>query len=208
MRKNNLQIKKFQSRMLGANSYLVHNGRTGIVIDPCVRVEKVSDFCKKIDIRPALIIITHAHIDHMLHLEEFKMEFDIKDAVHELDREAMCSSDLNGAVLFGMKKAFEKSDITLQDGETVSEDGIKLKVIHTPGHTEGGICLYGDGFVFTGDTLFHLSIGRSDLGRGDSQKLIESIKEKLFSLPDDTVIYPGHGTDSTIGFEKRNNPFI
>lgn len=208
MNKGKNEIKTFQSKLLGANLYLVHNSKIGIVIDPCVSVDIVSEYCNQHNIKPVLIILTHAHIDHMLYLEEFKNEFNIKDAVHTCDRSVMGDSHLNGATLFGMKKAFKQSDIVLNDGDIINEDGIELKVIHTPGHTEGGICLYGDGFLFTGDTLFHLSIGRSDLGRGDANQLLESIKNKLFVLPEDTIVYPGHGASSTIGFEKENNPFI
>ena len=102
------------------------------------------------------------------------------------------------------------ADVLLEDGETIEEAGIRLEVLHTPGHTPGGICLYArqDGLAFVGDTLFADSVGRTDFPGGDMGQLIRGIKSKLLTLPDNTVVYPGHGMRSTIGREKRANPFL
>jgi glyoxylase-like metal-dependent hydrolase (beta-lactamase superfamily II) len=99
-------------------------------------------------------------------------------------------------------------DILLSDGDVIRTDGLELKVIHTPGHTPGGICLKGKGLVFTGDTLFMMGIGRTDLPGGNARKLLDSIHGRLLVLPDETVIYPGHGPSSTIGEERRANPYL
>jgi glyoxylase-like metal-dependent hydrolase (beta-lactamase superfamily II) len=103
-----------------------------------------------------------------------------------------------------------KADRLIDEGDTIDKAGIRLRVIHTPGHTPGGICLYSekDGVIFVGDTLFAGSIGRTDFPNGDMRQLIEGIKHKLLVLPDDTVVYPGHGPETTIGREKTDNPFL
>ncbi len=118
--------------------------------------------------------------------------------------------EANLSGLAGAAVATEPADVLLQDGDMVEEAGIKLKVLHTPGHTPGGICLYAEseGLVFAGDTLFADSVGRTDFPGGDMDQLIDGIRTKLFTLPDQTVVYPGHGMRTTIGREKRANPFV
>jgi glyoxylase-like metal-dependent hydrolase (beta-lactamase superfamily II) len=202
-----IKIHRIQSEILGANTYIVHDGAKGVIIDPSAEPEKALEYCRTNDVSPEYIIMTHAHIDHMLYLVEYKNVFSAKDAIHEEDATAMERPETNGATLFGMKNSFQKPAITLKEGDIVKSGGVGLEVIHTPGHTPGGICLYTKGHIFSGDTLFRLSVGRADLGRGDPDALIESVREKLFTLPEDTRVHPGHGAESTIGFEKRNNPF-
>lgn len=201
-------IQRIQSELLGANTYIVHDGAKGMIIDPAADPGKVLEYCRSHGVKPEYVIMTHAHIDHMLHLDEYKRIFDAKDAIHEDDADAMERPETNGAALFGMKSSFQKPSMTLKNGDKVKSGDVCLEVIHTPGHTPGGICLYTKGHVFTGDTLFKLSVGRADLGRGDSAALIRSVREKLFILPEDTRVHPGHGAESAIGYEKMNNPFI
>jgi glyoxylase-like metal-dependent hydrolase (beta-lactamase superfamily II) len=122
----------------------------------------------------------------------------------------LTDAEANLSLFVGMVFTTGPAEVLLEDGETVAQAGVTLQVLHTPGHTPGGICLYAqqEGLVFAGDTLFAGSVGRTDFPGGDMDQLIEGIRTKLFTLPDATVVYPGHGMRTTIGREKRNNPYV
>jgi glyoxylase-like metal-dependent hydrolase (beta-lactamase superfamily II) len=141
-------------------------------------------------------------------MEELREKFDAKVLIHEADAESLSDPWYNGSMLFGLETVFKDADILLKDGDIITVGETKLEIIHTPGHTPGGICIKAGNCLFTGDTLFKLSIGRTDLGNGDENSLMDSLRNKLMKLEDDTVIYPGHGASSTIGYERHNNPYI
>ncbi|MFO7612008.1 MAG: MBL fold metallo-hydrolase [Clostridia bacterium] len=202
------EVKKFESRMLGANTYIIFKGKQAVIIDPCSMISKIIGFMEENSLEPTVMLLTHAHIDHMLYVDEYRGAFGIEAAVHEADYESFSDPYRNGARLFGMNKSFRDADIKLKGGEVIQLGDETLSIISTPGHTPGSICIYTPGIVFTGDTLFHMSVGRTDLGDGNQSDLMFSLQHKLMNLPGDTTVYPGHGTKSTIEYEQRNNPYI
>jgi len=190
-----------------ANCYLIARSASAgaIVIDPGADYPKIESALNKDDLKPQVIINTHGHIDHI----GANHEFGVPVWIHRLDADHLINPMKNGSLIF-LQVAYKSPPASrlLEDGEEITVADITLKVIHTPGHTPGGICLKVDNILFTGDTLFAGSVGRTDLPDGSQRKLINSIKEKLLMFDDNTVIYPGHGPSSTIGNEKRTNPFL
>jgi len=179
-----------------------------IIIDPGSEARKIKRILDKHKLKPALIINTHGHYDHI----GSDNEFDVPVYIHNQDLALLRNPQLNLSGLFALPYRVKSEIRILEDNQNIELQGLQLKVVHLPGHTPGGIALRmikpTDKIVFTGDSLFCQGIGRSDLDGGDESLLIESIKEKLLTLADDTVIYPGHGPSSTIGEEKKNNPFF
>ena len=179
-----------------------------IIIDPGDEDKRIRKVLDKNKLRPAFIINTHGHYDHIACDDVFGVPVYIhsKDAVYLKD------SQLNLSGIFASPYQVSSEIIPLNDTQIVTLEDIELEVMHLPGHTPGGIALLMKkpvkNIVFTGDTLFCQGIGRTDLFGGNEHLLLSSIKEKLFTLPDDTIIYPGHGPSSTIGDEKRNNLFL
>ncbi len=190
-----------------ANCYILAKAPSAeaIIIDPGADYPKIKSALDEDNLKAQVIINTHGHIDHI----GANHEFGVPVWIHRLDADLLMSPVKNGSLIF-LQAAYKSPPASrlLEDGEEIAVAGITLKVIHTPGHTPGGICLKVDDILFTGDTLFAGSVGRTDLPGGSQQKLVNSIKEKLLVFDDNTVIYPGHGPSSTIGDEKRTNPFL
>ena len=197
---------------LEVNCYIIWDPETkeGAVIDPGAEGKRIVRIIEVEGIDLKYIINTHGHVDHIGANADVKRAFpDAKLVIHTLD-EPLLKNALNSfiAPMVGAK-ASPDPDQLLEEGDTITIGKTTLEVIHTPGHTKGSICLYdGEGIMFTGDTLFAGSVGRVDLPMSEPEKLIPSIKNKLLKYPDDTVILPGHGPSSTLGDEKRFNPFL
>jgi len=193
-----------------ANCYILasEKNKAAIIIDPGAQERKIRQALDKDGLKPGLVINTHGHYDHIGSDDKFETPV----YVHKDDLPLLKDAALNLSGFFSM--AYEvKSEIrTMEDGQVIEYEGIKLKVLHIPGHTPGGVALLLQEpeakAVFTGDTLFHHSIGRSDLAGGNEASLIKAVKEKLLVLPEDTVVYPGHGPSTTIAEEKKHNPFL
>lgn len=200
-------VKKLPNGLLGSNTYIIHNKKECVVVDPGTPTQIITDAVEKEGLKVIAIFITHAHYDHVCHIQNLKEKTSARVYATEQESEALADKYANASVLFGSGKDYGKADCLVKDGDVFQLGEEQLVILHTPGHTDGGICIKGEGFVITGDTLFYLSVGRSDLGRGDHEQLMSSIKNKLYELPDDTIVYPGHGSNSTIGFEKANNSF-
>lgn len=181
----------------------------GIIVDPGDSGKRIIGIIEEKGIIPKLIVNTHCHADHTGAVATLVDHFEIPFMCHEEDVWMLTDkSQIEMSDYLGVKQA-PKNDATVKDGEIIDLcDDFALKVIHTPGHTPGGICLYSDGKLIVGDTLFQNSIGRSDLPGGNHETLLKSIRERLLPLPDDTVVYPGHGDTTTIGYEKEHNPFL
>jgi hydroxyacylglutathione hydrolase len=208
---------KIDHLILGAyqtNCYVLRSGETAtdcLIVDPGLEAGDLLDFLHQHELNPVAVVLTHGHIDHMAGVAALRQEYpDTKVYIHKLDAEMLIEPRHNLSALVGVMFKTEPADVLTQDKSTVEEAGIKLDVLHTPGHTPGGICLYSkdEGVVFTNDTLFADSIGRSDFPGGSVAQLLSNIKDRLFTLPDDTKVYPGHGPETTIAHEKAHNPFL
>ena len=202
-------IERLEVGACAANCYIVSDeaGGQGMIIDPGDEADRILDLVKKLELEIKHIVLTHGHIDHVGALREAKEATGASVAVHTGDMATL--NDKTLSIVLGIPyKAPPAIDRLLEDGDIVSVGELGFTVIHTPGHTPGGICLLGEGVVFTGDTLFQYGIGRGDLPGGSYEQLMDSISNRLMVLDDDVVIYPGHGPETTVGAERRGNPFL
>ncbi|HHW48927.1 MAG TPA: MBL fold metallo-hydrolase [Clostridiaceae bacterium] len=200
-------LKRLPTGMLASNCYIIGDSGEGAIIDPGADSGEILKAVEEMGLKIKYIILTHAHVDHICSVDKVREKTGAQVMVHKDDAEALTNSRYNGSMLFGLNKTFKPADILLEDGDIVNIGQLKLEIIHTPGHTPGGICIKAENCVFTGDTLFRMSIGRTDLGNGNYDDLMDSIN-KLMKLDGETVVYPGHGTSTTIEYEKMYNPFI
>ncbi|MCI8428737.1 MAG: MBL fold metallo-hydrolase [Lachnospiraceae bacterium] len=191
--------------------FLVNEDRKeALVFDPGDEAERIRSYAEQKGWKIAGILLTHGHADHMGGAEELKRltEAEIYALAEE---EPLLKNGKTNLSVFIMRRVITmEADEYVRDGQELTLSGIRLKVLRTPGHTPGGCCFYCEeaGCVFAGDTLFQGSVGRSDFPGGSMSELVRSVKEKLFPLPDDTKVYPGHGEETTIAFEKQYNPFV
>ena len=197
--------------MIGTNCYLVINEETKdtVMVDPGAYPTKLKNAVKEQGLKLKAVLLTHAHFDHIMGIEDFLKAFDVPVYVGREEQPLLADDRLNASSMYGYHCAYTGAK-ALEDGQTVECAGTEIHVIHTPGHTVGGCCYYlpEEEALFCGDTLFCGSIGRTDLPTGSSRDLAHSIREKLMILPDETKLYPGHMDESTIGYEKEINPFI
>jgi glyoxylase-like metal-dependent hydrolase (beta-lactamase superfamily II) len=197
---------------LETNCYLISCKKTkkAVVIDPGGEdeVELILNLLQIYNFDLKYVINTHGHIDHIVGNDLLKAKTEALLLIHKLDADMLVDANKNFSSFMGKEICSPPADKLLKEGDEISLGTLNLIVIHTPGHTPGGISLVLNNIVFTGDTLFAGGIGRTDLPGGSYQDLIKSIKEKLLILGDDRIIYPGHGPDSTIGEERRKNPYI
>jgi len=195
---------------LATNCYILGDEKTnhGVVIDPGGDFEIIEARLKKLNLEVKYIILTHGHVDHIGALSQLKKATKAEILIHSKDSAMLYDPNQNLSIFSGDKIIGSKADRLLEEGHIIQCGEIKLEVLHTPGHTPGGISLLTDKMIFTGDALFCGSIGRTDFPDSSYQELISTIKDKLLSKDDDFVIYPGHGPSSTIGEERRSNPFL
>jgi glyoxylase-like metal-dependent hydrolase (beta-lactamase superfamily II) len=211
---------KIDRLVLGAyetNCYILRESESAndcLIIDTGLKAGELVDFLHERKLNPTAVVLTHGHIDHIGGLAQLHKNFTgVKVYVHKRDANILSDRQSNLSFLAGIKSAAgdcPRADFTLEDGSIVEQAGIKLEVLHTPGHTPGSICLYArkEQAVFVGDTLFADSVGRTDMPGGNMTQLLRSIKEKLLTLPDETVVYPGHGPKTTIGRERTHNQYL
>lgn len=193
-------IDRLEVGPMGANCYIVSSASSGeaCIIDPGGEPNKIKSSLRKKGLKLKFIINTHGHGDHILG----NGYFDVPVYIHRLEKDYLTDSDKNLSGMFGFLIKTPKEIELLEEGSRIKLDDLEFEVIHTPGHTPGGISIKLNGVVFSGDTLFASGVGRTDLPGGNEETLFRSIKEKLFILGDDTVVYPGHGPETTIGREK------
>ncbi len=203
-------IKKLEVGPIMANCFILgcDSTKEAVVIDPGDDADRILMELAKSELKVKYLINTHGHFDHVGANKKMKEVTGAQLAIHP-DDEPMLNELSHSASMFGLSADNSPpADILLKDGDEISFGDITLKVIHTPGHSKGGVCLYTKGHLFSGDTLFAGSIGRTDLPGGDYDTLISSIKQKLLAFDDDTIVYTGHGPETNIGNEKRSNPFL
>lgn len=192
------------------NCYIFGDKKTKeiLVIDPGDDFPLIWDRISESEYQVKGIVLTHGHADHIGAVTELKNKTLAPIYIHPEDKDMLPDPKLNRSIYFGFSVTSPPADKILKEGDMLQIGELNLKVIHTPGHTPGGICLEYDKILFTGDTLFAGSIGRTDFPGSSFQTLINSIKKKILTLPDEITIYPGHGPSSTIGEERVNNPFL
>ena len=205
----NLIIKPVIVGEIYTNCYIVadSDSKEGVVIDPGADFEKIWKVIEKNGIIVKKIVATHGHYDHLGAVNELRKKTKAEFLIHKEDVIFAEHPETNGSALFGDGTVSAKADAFLKDGDTVKAGKVELKVIHTPGHSPGGICLLTGEELFSGDTLFFNSIGRTDFPNASYEVIMESLA-KLMKLPDAVRVYPGHGQYTTIGGERKKNPFL
>lgn len=205
-----MRIVTMQLGMLATNCYLVANEETGelVIIDPADEAERIIARVRQMNARLVAILLTHGHFDHIGAVTSLQKTFAIPVCAMTEEQELLQNAQKNLSGLYG-KPVMVQADRFLRDGEKVQLAGFSFAVLHTPGHTVGGCCYYckEEQVLFSGDTLFHGSVGRTDFPTGSMGMLHDSIHRKLFVLPAETAVYPGHGEATDIAYEKRYNPY-
>lgn len=201
-------VRKLVVGPIASNCYIIGSETTkdGMIIDPGADPKEIMRAVKKLGLTIKLIVLTHRHPDHVGAAAQVKEATKADVAVH-----IECAKYLPQSPSYMYEPPYEaapKPERILAEGDSIEIGDLHFTVLHTPGHTPCGISIYGEGHVFTGDTLFNYGIGRYDLIDGDYHQLINGIRTKLFTLPPETIVHPGHGPDSTISTEKRANPFL
>lgn len=209
-----MQTKTFNKNDMGQNIYLCwcEATREGVLIDAgCSTADEtaIMEELGKNNITVKAILLTHGHYDHITGVPRLKSLTNAKVYCHVSEKQMLENSDLNRSCMTPWEVEVTPDEV-FNDGDVFSFGKIALKVLHTPGHTPGGVCYYHEesGQLYAGDTLFKTSIGRTDLPLGDHEKLIRNITTKLLTLPTETIVYPGHGPSTDIGYEKKFNPFL
>lgn len=190
------------------NSYLVVNGRRGFIIDPGSGIKPLLTKIESEKLELEAIIATHGHIDHIEGVNAVKRKFKVPFYVNDMDTDLIKTVRMQ-ARMFGVPDPGEiSSDRNLPSSGEIEVAGLKLGLMHTPGHSKGSVSIMIEDVLFSGDTLFNFSIGRTDLPGGDYEELITSIKSKILVMPDTTRVLSGHGPETTVGREKKMNPFL
>lgn len=179
-----------------------------VVIDPGEEAGKIAGYMKKRNLTLEAILLTHGHFDHITAVSDLVSAAGGKVYAFRDEKELLINPELNGSVMMGYEVGLEP-DVLLRDGQTITVAGLTFQVIHTPGHTKGGCCYYAEDekVLFSGDTIFMESIGRTDFPTGNGRELLRSVREKILVLPDEVKIYPGHGPETNVAYEAANNPY-
>lgn len=204
-------IDRFLTGPIQVNTYLAYDEETkeGFIVDPGAYCPELTAKAEEAGVDIKYIILTHGHGDHIGGIEGHLKDFpDAKIVAYEDEAEMLENPQYNLSLEVCGKPVSVSADIYVKDKETLKVGNLELTFIHTPGHSKGGMCIYTAGHLFSGDTLFRQSIGRSDFYGGDYRVLINSIKDRIYVFPDDTKVYPGHMGMTTVGDEKRGNPFV
>lgn len=207
-----IKVYSIRVSVFATNCYLVQNAETreGFLIDPGDYEEKILEFLREKEVKLTAIYLTHGHLDHMMAAERIKTEYNVPVYCQEAELAVLADPVQNLTSRFMRKGTVFTDAVGLKDGAEFMEAGVKVRLLHTPGHTPGGCCYFlpENGILFSGDTLFYRSIGNTEFPGGSMGMLARSIREKLYTLPEETVVYAGHGEETDIGSEKRENPFV
>ncbi|MCI8484663.1 MAG: MBL fold metallo-hydrolase [Lachnospiraceae bacterium] len=206
-----MKIEQYCVGEVATNCYFLINDETKemLVIDPGDSAKMLAEKIRQKNLNPQAVLLTHGHFDHAMGAEELAEIFGIKIYAHEAEKSTLEQPGRNVSSMIGRGESYH-ADVFVTDKEVLKLAGMEIQVLHTPGHTEGGCCYYleQEKVLFSGDTLFCQSVGRTDFPGGSMSKIVRSIKEKLLVLPDDVKVYPGHMDLTTIGGERTGNPFL
>jgi glyoxylase-like metal-dependent hydrolase (beta-lactamase superfamily II) len=205
-----LRIKALLVGSLATNCYIAYceENREAAIIDPGGDADRILSFISKENLKVKFIVNTHGHADHILADDELRKTLNAPLLIHQADLEMLSNPELNLSAFLDEPVKVSKPDRLLKGGDEISFGKVKLKVIHTPGHTPGCICLLGENSLFSGDTLFAGSVGRTDIPGGSFQQLMHSLKFRIMPLPDSLKVYPGHGPETVLGYEKHANHYL
>ena len=203
-----MEIRSVVVGMLEGNCYLVQcgSGREGVIIDPGDEADRIVAEVRRMAIEPEVILLTHGHIDHVNAASTLRRKLRCRVACHALDREMVESGEVLS--LWGMQREPCTVDQEVSDGGVISVGDARIAVLHCPGHTEGSVCYMMDSSLFSGDVIFRGSIGRTDLPGGSDRKMMDTLKHRIAVLNPEVIVYPGHGPETTIGYEKQHNLFL
>lgn len=206
-----MKIEQYCVGQVETNCYFAVNEDTKelLVIDPGDSAQMLAGKIRQKGLKPAAVLLTHGHFDHAMAAQELAELFDVKIYAHEAEKNTLEQPGLNVSAMIGRRDSYH-ADVYVKDKEVLDLAGMEILVLHTPGHTEGGCCYYleKERVLFSGDTLFCQSVGRTDFPGGSMKKIVRSIKEKLLVLPEEVRVYPGHMDLTTIGMERAQNPFL
>ena len=209
---SNFRIRTCTVGMVGTNCYLVYREdlKRAVIVDPGDNGAHILNTCRECGIIPEAVVLTHGHFDHIMAVPDVIRAFRVKLYAYEAEENMLADTKLNMTGGFRGPQTSLHADVLLHDGQELELLGTRWKVLFTPGHTAGSCCFYlpDEGIIFAGDTLFRGSYGRTDLATGNTIRIVSSIVDVLFALPDDTMVYTGHGDPTTIGFEKQGNPVL
>ncbi|MBL8747394.1 MAG: MBL fold metallo-hydrolase [Phycisphaerae bacterium] len=208
-----VHVECFPLGPFSTNCYVVSETGSAAcwIVDASFTPGLLADYVREAGLRPELIVLTHAHLDHIAGLDELREAFPgVPAVIHEAEKNFLEDAALNLSAGYGFPVSVRAAERTVKGGETLTLGESSWRVLHTPGHSPGGITLYcaEAGIALVGDTLFHESVGRFDFPTASERDLKRSIREVLYRLPDETRVLPGHGAETTIGHEKRENPFV
>ena len=201
-------IKTFVKPPIDNNNYLIvdENSKEAALIDCSCFDDEILTALEDLGANLKYVLLTHGHFDHITGLND--TDEDVKVLMHSADMEWIKELNTYLPVIGMPSMETPRIDEFIKDGDVINLGELEIKVIHTPGHTQGGVCFYVEGNLFSGDTIFRESVGRCDLPGGDYNQIIDSIEERIFTLPEETIIYPGHGRTTTVGWEKVHNSFM
>ena len=203
-------IESIQTPGMGVNCYLLTCEQTkkSILIDPGAGSKMIQNWLKNMDQEVLYILLTHGHYDHIGAVEDLRKELKVQVAIHKDDADMLIDPTKNLSSFLGTGVKLSPAEILLEDNQELQVGNMTIKVIHTPGHSPGSICIVTQDGLISGDTLFNGSVGRTDFPGGSMKKLISSIENRLMDLDDKTIVYPGHESRTSIGKERKSNPFI